>query len=152
MSSPGSRALSDCAGLVPMKPALPICNSLMLVLSLSHVWLCDPMDYIAHQAPLSLGFSRQEYWSGLPCPSPGLLPDPGIKPGSPALQEDCLLSESPEKPCMKLLKCSGSLKMHFSVPLWALPPPAHCTLILSLSDSCLNVTISRQPPKVQSLS
>ena len=40
---------------------------------------------VAHQAPLSMGFSRQEYWSGLPCPSPGDLPDPGIKPTSPAL-------------------------------------------------------------------
>ena len=39
----------------------------------------------ARQAPLSMGFSRQEYWGGLPCPPPGALPDPGIKPGSPAL-------------------------------------------------------------------
>ena len=42
-------------------------------------------------------FSRQEYWSGLPFPSPGNLPDPGIKPGSPALQVDSLLSEPPGK-------------------------------------------------------
>ena len=48
--------------------------------------LCKPMNYIAFQAPLSLGFSRQEYWSGLPFPSPGDLPDPRCKPGSPALQ------------------------------------------------------------------
>ena len=40
---------------------------------------------IAYQVPLSMGFTRQEYWSGLPFPSPGDLPDPGIKPGSPAL-------------------------------------------------------------------
>ena len=46
---------------------------------------------VAHQAPLSMGFSRQEYWSGLPCPSPGDLPNQGIKPGSPALQVDSLL-------------------------------------------------------------
>ena len=45
---------------------------------------------IAHQAPLSMGFSRQEYWSGLPFPSPGDLPDPGIKPEFPALQADSL--------------------------------------------------------------
>ena len=45
---------------------------------------------VAHQAPLSMGFSRQEYWNGLPFPSPGNLPDPGIKPGSPALQADSL--------------------------------------------------------------
>ena len=49
--------------------------------------LCDPVD-VAHQAPLSKGFSRQEYWSGLPCPSPGDLSDPGMEPvslRSPAL-------------------------------------------------------------------
>ena len=41
---------------------------------------------VVHQAPLSMGFFRQEYWSGLPFPSPGDLPNPGIEPGSPALQ------------------------------------------------------------------
>ena len=50
--------------------------------------LRNPMDYIAHQSPLSVGFFRREYWSGLPCPPPGDLPDPGIKPASPALQAD----------------------------------------------------------------
>ena len=48
---------------------------------------------VASQAPLSMEFSWQEYWSGLPCPSPGDLPDPGILPGSPALQADALPSE-----------------------------------------------------------
>ena len=48
---------------------------------------------VACQALLSMGFSRQEYWSGLPFPSPGDLPDPGIEPGSPALQADSLPSE-----------------------------------------------------------
>ena len=48
---------------------------------------------VAYQAPPSMGISRQEYWSGLPFPSPGDLPDPGIEPGSPALQEDSLLTE-----------------------------------------------------------
>ena len=47
----------------------------------------------AHQAPLSMGFPRQEYWGGLPFPSPGDLPHPGIKPRSPALQADSLLTE-----------------------------------------------------------
>ena len=50
---------------------------------------------VACQAPLSMGFSRQEYWSGLPFPSPGDLPDPGIKPGSPALEADALPSKPP---------------------------------------------------------
>ena len=54
--------------------------------------LWDPMD-CSRQAPLSMGFFRQEYWSGLPFPSPGDLPDPGIEPGFPALQEDSLLTE-----------------------------------------------------------
>ena len=53
---------------------------------------------VAYQAPLSMGFSRQAYWSGLPFPSPGDLPDPGIKLGSPTLQADSLPSESPGKP------------------------------------------------------
>ena len=48
---------------------------------------------VAHQDPLSMEFSRQEYWSGLPFPSPGDFPDIGIKSGSPTLQEDSLLSE-----------------------------------------------------------
>ena len=47
--------------------------------------LCNPMDSSLHQAPASMGFSRQEYWSGLPFPSPGNLPDPGIEPRSPSL-------------------------------------------------------------------
>ena len=50
---------------------------------------------VAGQAPLSMGFPRQEYWIGLPLPSPGDLPDPGIEPGSPALQADTLPSEPP---------------------------------------------------------
>ena len=52
---------------------------------------------VALQASLSMGFSRQEYWSGLPCPSPVDLPDLGIEPGSPALQADSLPSEPPGK-------------------------------------------------------
>ena len=48
---------------------------------------------VVHQAPLPVGFSRQEYWSGLPFPSPGDLPDPGIEPGSPVVQADSLPTE-----------------------------------------------------------
>ena len=60
--------------------------------------LCDPQRTVAYQAPLSMGFSRQEYWSGLLFPAPGDLPDPGIKPGSPALQTDALPPKPPGKP------------------------------------------------------
>ena len=52
---------------------------------------------VAHQAPLSMGLSRQEYWSGLPLPPPGDLPDPGIELGSPVLQVDASPSEPPGK-------------------------------------------------------
>ena len=65
--------------------------------SLSRVQLFVTPWTVAHQAPLSMGFSKQEYWSGLPFPSPGDLPDPGIEPRSPALQADALTSEPPGK-------------------------------------------------------
>ena len=68
------------------------------VKSLSCVRLFVTWWTVAYQAPLSMGFSRQEYWSGLPFPSPGDLPNPGIKPRSPALQADALTSEPPGKP------------------------------------------------------
>ena len=65
------------------------------VKSLSCVRLFATSWTAAHQAPPSVGFFRQEYWNGLPFPSPGDLPDPGIKPRSPALQADILTSEPP---------------------------------------------------------
>ena len=64
----------------------------------SHVRLFVTPWTIIYQAPWSLGFSRQEYWSGLPFPSPGDLPNPGIEPRSPSLQADSLPSEPPGKP------------------------------------------------------
>ena len=60
--------------------------------------LCDPVNCVAYQAPPSMEFPRQEYWSGLPFPSPGDLPDLGIEPRSPELQADALPSELPGKP------------------------------------------------------
>ena len=69
---------------------------------------CPTLWTAAHQAPLSIGFSRQEYWIGLPCPPPGDLPDPGIKPessASPALQVDSLPLGHGEKPNRVLLVC-----------------------------------------------
>ena len=57
-----------------------------------------PWTNVSHQSPPSMGFSRQEYWSGVPFPSPGDLPNPGIKPMSPTLQADPLTSEPPGKP------------------------------------------------------
>ena len=63
---------------------------------LSHVRLFATPWTIAYQAPPSMRFSRQGYWSGLPFPSTGDLPDPGIEPGSPAFQADALTSEPSE--------------------------------------------------------
>jgi len=65
---------------------------------LSRVQLFATPWTVAYQAPLSMGFSRQECWSGLPFPSPGDLPNPGIEPGSLALRADTLPSEPPGKP------------------------------------------------------
>ena len=67
----------------------------MKVKSFSHVQLFGTPWTVAYQAPPSMEFSRQEYWSGLPFPSPGDLPDPGIKPRSPTLQPDDMPSEPP---------------------------------------------------------
>ena len=66
-----------------------------------------------------MGFSRQEYWSGLPFPSPGDLPDPGIEPGSPTLEADALTSEPPGKSLILL-------KMVLFQVLCFLPVPHHC--------------------------
>ena len=69
----------------------------MKVQPLSRVHLFATPWTVAYQAPPSRGFSRREYWSGLPFPSPEDLPDPGIKPRSPALEADALTSEPPGK-------------------------------------------------------
>ena len=68
---------------------------------------------VARQAPLSMEFSRQGYWSGFPFPSPGDLSDPGIEPTSPALLSDSLLSETPGKAMMgPLLPSKGFPAFH----------------------------------------
>ena len=76
---------------------------------------------VARQAPQSVEFSRQEYWSGQPVPSPGDLPDTGTEPGSPTVQADSLWSEPPGKP---VLWGSPNSSGHFSQNLLlAVPPP-----------------------------
>ena len=81
------------------------CERKVKVKSLSRVGLFATPWTVVHQAPPSMGFSRQEYWSGLPFPSPGDLPDPGIEPRSPALQADALTSEPPGKMKRSVTKC-----------------------------------------------
>ena len=73
--------------------------------SQSCLTLCDPMDSSLHQAPPSMGFSRQEYWSELPFPSPGNLPYPGIKPRSPVLWADAFRLTS--NPTLSLRYCTA---------------------------------------------
>ena len=82
--------------------------NLIKVKSVSHVQLFVTPWIVAYQAAQSMEFSRQEYWSGLLFPSPGDLPNSGIEPGSPTLQADTLLSESPGKP--NLIKAIPKLK------------------------------------------
>ena len=73
-------------------------NVKVKVKSLSRVQLFATPWTATHQAPPSMGFSRQECWNGLPFPSPGDLPNPGMEPGPPILQADALLSKPPGKP------------------------------------------------------
>ena len=99
---------------------------------LSHVQLFATPQTVVYQAPLSMGFSRQQYWSGLPSPSPGDLLDPGIEPRSPTLQTDALPSEPPlwtlgsvkVQLCLNFyhnaLKCSGNNWLHCPARLWVL--------------------------------
>ena len=95
--------------LITVYPDVCVC-----ALSLSHVWLFATPWTVAHQPPLFKGFPRQEYLSGLPFPSPGDLPDPGIEPKPPALQADSLPSEPPGKLRLWVLVTVKSLFSLFS--------------------------------------
>ena len=92
----------------------------MKVKSLSHVRPFGTPWAIDCQAPPSVGFSRQEYWSGLPFPSPEDLPDPGIKPGSPTLQAGSLLTELGGKPSFHLKDAVFFFKFIFNWRMIAL--------------------------------
>ena len=96
------RSSAAALGLIPLVPLISRFLKVK-VKSLSRVRLFVTPWTVAYQAPPSMGFSRQEYWSGVPLPSPGYLPDPGMEPGSPAFQADALASEPPGK-LLKLLK------------------------------------------------
>ena len=98
---------------------------------LSHVQLFATPWTVAYQAPSSMRFSRQEYWSGLPFPSPGDLPDPGIQPGSPPLEADALTSEPPG-----LIFLFIHILKEPAFGLIFYPP--HCFPIFSFIDSCFN--------------
>ena len=110
---------------------------------LSHVRLFATPWTVAYQTPPSMGFSRQEYWSGWPFPSPGDLPDPGIEPRSPALQADALLSEPPGK-SLKISKC---VSKYLKTPL---PAIKGLTAWLGSKDLWIFLSLSiRAPEKEQ---
>ena len=98
-------------------------SSVQYMYMLSHfnrIQLFVTPSSLAYQAPLSMGFSWQEYWSQMPFPSPGDLPDPGIEPGSPALEADALTSEPPGKPiyicvCIYIYAGDGMKDQHCRV-------------------------------------
>ena len=91
--------LLHCRGI--LYPLSHLGRLLLLLSHFSHVGLCATPETAAYQAPPSLGFSRQEHWSGLPCPPPGDLPNPRIEPRSPTLQVDSLPAEPQGKPSTK---------------------------------------------------
>ena len=123
------------------------------VKSLSGVWLFATPWTVAHQAPPSMGFSRQEYWSGLPFPSPGEsswpgdLPDPGIEPGSPALQADALPLEPPGKPWCVVFhpvpRCVAALSGASDEQDWQW---RCCAVGILPGDGCLNFAPLAIPP------
>ena len=100
-----------------------------MVSRFSHVQLLATLWTVAHQAPLSMGFTRQEYWSGLPCPPPGNLPDPGIEPTSfmsPALAGGLFTASATWEAHIK----TKQVLIVFPVPLYSLlsSPLAFCRL------------------------
>ena len=111
---------------------------------------------VAHQAPLSMGFSRQEHWSGLPCPPPGDLPDPEMEPWSPALQAGSFLSEPPGKPTLPVSRslilasaiCLKCKCCHVSPAPWVEPlrwipltsgPPPQARPLFSFLRPCWSI-------------
>ena len=100
----------------------------------SHVWLFVTSWTVPRQASLSMGFSRQGYWSGLPCPPPGDLPNPGIKPRSPTLQADSLSAEPQGKPefqlkSHKLPRNQKAMKI-FSFVIKKMIQPLHVNVVV----------------------
>ena len=93
-------------------------NIVNMYRSLLHVQLFATPWTVACQTPLSMGFSRQEHWSGLPFPSPGDLPNAGIKQGSPALQVDSLPSETPENTDNIISERGNYTKRDIEVSIW----------------------------------
>ena len=102
MSFKWPSSTSGAPNALAMNGKLTDFNASIVAEGLSRAWLFVIPWTVARQAPQSIGFTRQEYWSGLPIPFPGNLPHPEIKLRSAALQADSLLTEPPGKPYMPL--------------------------------------------------
>ena len=118
MSIKGNSAIFRvCLGMIKKKIHMlyfkPCCEGMLS--RFSHIQLFVTLWTVAHQAPLSMRFSRQEYWSGLPFLSSGDLPDPGIKPRSPALWADSLPPEPPGKPYVYNIVSVSAIKQSEAV-------------------------------------
>ena len=108
------------------------------------LWSLSRLTRLACQASLSMGFPRQEYWSGLPFPSPGDRPDPGIEPASPPLAGRFFTTEPPGKPCMgvalntcvHLKQCTVDRKFHGS---------CHAVAAALLARSCIQTQGFQEP-------
>ena len=85
-----------------LHPDMPLAGPFSLFIVLVAKSCLTPLT-VAHQAPLSMGFPRQEYWRGLPLTSPGHLPNPGIKPTPPALAGSFFTTELPGKPIVTIM-------------------------------------------------
>ena len=153
---------SDCVRTEGLQPPSPFSVHLSVAptspVCVSHIQLFMTPWTVAHQAPLSVGFSRLEYWSGLPFPSPGDLPNPEAEPGSPALRADSLPSERPGQRSMSHIRAVFLPPLHrphifsslsFSLlrmcrhtcllPLWLVRPTAMIkpARVLETPEGCL---------------
>ena len=107
--------------VIPLVESLNIFQQCAVLSHFSRVWLFVTPWTAARQTPLFMEFSRQEYWSGLPCPPPGDLPNPEIKSRSPVLQGDSFLSEPPGKPIMSC-HCNHSQVLDLEALVWVRCP------------------------------
>ena len=126
MSLMKTGVLKDVSMVVYIHTVVPVSS-----VTKSCLTLCDPMDSNP-QSPLSRRFSRQEYWSGLPFPSPGTLPKPGIKHTSPALAGRFFTNEPSGKPHMRASVVSDSVR------------PCGCSLLVSSVHGILQARILEQ--------
>ena len=117
-----------------------VCVCMCTLSHFSRIQLFATLWTAAHQASLSIRFSRQEYWSGFPCPPLEDLPDPGIKPTFPALQEDSLPSEPLGKSSASKAQHESSSLRGLSILLWVLVLPP-CTSMVPLRQPDLLVSL-----------